>query len=138
MQMGMASLSRLLFPLFLIWVLGAIGLGWLVKSLLFLFGLILVAPILAFLGFRWWLKRNLVQSQCPVCNFEFVGLNKTEFQCPNCGEPLRVENGRFDRLVPSGTIDVSATEIDVSATEVMPSGAIDVSAIEVPVRRLDD
>ncbi|MGC8711504.1 MAG: hypothetical protein ACP5RH_03845 [Leptodesmis sp.] len=117
MQMGMASLSRLLFPLFLIWVLGAIGLGWLVKSLLILFGLILLAPILAFLGFRWWLKRNLVQSQCPVCNLEFVGLNQTEFQCPSCGEPLKVEHGHFNRMVPPGTIDVSAVEVPARQIE---------------------
>lgn len=117
MQIGMAGISRLLLPFFLVWVLGAIGLGWLVKSLLILFGLILLAPILAFFGFRWWLKRNLVQSQCPVCNFEFVGLNKTEFQCPNCGEPLRVEQGHFNRMVPPGTIDVSAVEVSARQIE---------------------
>lgn len=117
MQMGMAGVSRLLFPFFLIWVLGAIGLGWLVKSLLILFGLILLAPILAFLGFRWWLKRNLVQSQCPVCDFEFVGLNQTEFQCPSCGEPLKVEHGHFNRMVPPGTIDVSAVEVPARQIE---------------------
>jgi len=116
-QIGMAEVSRLLFPFFIIWLLGAIGLGWLVKSLLILFGLLLVAPILAFVGFRWWLKRNLIQSQCPVCNYEFVSLNKSEFRCPNCSEPLKAENGNFTRLVPAGTIDVSAVEVPVQQLE---------------------
>jgi hypothetical protein len=117
LQIGMAEISRLLLPFFVIWLLGAIGLGWLVKSLLILFGLILLAPILAFFGFRWWLRRNLVQSECPVCNFEFVGLNNTEFQCPSCGEPLKVEEGQFNRMVPPGTIDVSAVEVSAQQLE---------------------
>ncbi|MGQ9872355.1 hypothetical protein [Leptodesmis sp.] len=117
MQLGMAGIGRLLPLIILAWVLGAIGLGWLVKSLLILFCLILLAPILAFLGFRWWLKRNLVQSHCPVCNFEFVGLNQTEFQCPSCGEPLKVEHGHFNRMVPPGTIDVSAVEVPARQIE---------------------
>jgi hypothetical protein len=117
LQIGMAEVSRLLFPFLIIWLLGAIGLGWLVKSLLILFGLILLAPVLAFFGFRWWLKRNLVQSQCPVCSFEFVGLNNSEFQCPSCGEPLKVEQGRFNRTVPPGTIDVAAVEVSAQQIE---------------------
>ncbi|NJP08385.1 MAG: hypothetical protein HC866_02035 [Leptolyngbyaceae cyanobacterium RU_5_1] len=111
LQIGMAEVSRFLLPFFIFWLLGAIGLGWLVNSLLILFGLLLIAPVLAFIGFRWWLKRNLVQAECPVCSFEFISLNKTEFRCPSCSEPLKAENGRFNRIAPLGTIDVSAVEI---------------------------
>jgi hypothetical protein len=125
LQLGLADISRLLLPFLIIWLLGAIGLGWLVKSLLFLFGLLLIAPIVAFVGFRWWLKRNVIQSVCPVCDFESVNLKGAEFRCPNCNEPLRVEDKRFTRLVPSGTIDVSAVEIETSA-------------VEVPIRRIDE
>lgn len=117
LQIGMAEVSRLLLPFLIIWLLGAIGLGWLVKSLLILFGLLLLAPILAFVGFRWWIKRNLIQSQCPVCHYEFVSLNKSEFRCPNCSEPLKAENGHFSRLVPAGTIDVNAVEVPVQQIE---------------------
>ncbi|MDX2239127.1 MAG: hypothetical protein NW224_00410 [Leptolyngbyaceae cyanobacterium bins.302] len=117
LQLGLTEVSRLLLPFLVIWLLGAIGLGWLVKSLLILFGLLLVAPIVAFIGFRWWLKRNLIQSKCPVCQHEFVSLNNSEFRCPSCSEALKAENGHFTRLVPPGTIDVSAVEVPVQKIE---------------------
>lgn len=125
LQLGLTDISRFLFPFLIIWLLGAIGLGWLVKSLIFLFGLLLIAPIVAFVGFRWWLKRNVIQSDCPVCSFESVNLKGAEFRCPNCNEPLKVEDQRFTRLVPSGTIDVSAVEIETNA-------------VEVPMRRIEE
>jgi hypothetical protein len=111
LQLGLTEVSRLLLPFAILWLLGAVGLGWLVKSFFILIGLIFITPVIAFLGFRWWLKRNLVQAACPVCQFEFVSLNRTEFRCPNCNEPLKAENGCFKRLSPPGTIDVSAVEV---------------------------
>lgn len=113
LQIGLAEVSRLLLPFLVIWLLGAIGLGWLVKSLFILLGLLLLTPILAFVGLRWWLKRSVIQSHCPICSYEFVSLNQSEFQCPSCGEPLKAENGHFNRLVPPGTIDVNAIEVPV-------------------------
>ena len=117
LQIGMTEVSRLLLPFALIWLLGAIGLGWLVKSLLILFGLLLLLPVLAFIGFRWWLKRSLVQSACPICSHEFVSLNHSEFRCPSCNEPLKAEQGHFSRLVPPGTIDVNAIDVTVQQIE---------------------
>jgi predicted RNA-binding Zn-ribbon protein involved in translation (DUF1610 family) len=116
-QIGLAEISRLILPFAIIWLLGAIGLGWLVKSFFILLALILVTPVIAFFGFRWWLKRNLIESACPVCHYQFIGLNKTEFNCPNCSEPLIVENGHFNRLTPPGTIDVSAVEVPARKIE---------------------
>lgn len=116
-QVGLTEISRLLLPFAVIWLLGAIGLGWLVQSFFILLGLLLLAPIIAFFGFRWWLSRNVIQSSCPVCNFEFVGLNKTEFTCPSCGEALIAENGHFNRLAPPGTIDVNAVEVQAQTLE---------------------
>ena len=95
------------------WLLGAIGLGWLVNSILILIGLILIAPVVIFLVFRWWLQRNLVQDRCPVCNYEFTGFNNTQLTCPSCGETLQVEGKRYSRSAPPGTIDVDV--VDVSA-----------------------
>lgn len=95
------------------WLLGSIGLGWLVKSFLILFVIILITPVIAFLGFRWWLKRNLVVDQCPVCGFESAGINNTQLRCPNCSEPLKVEQGHFLRLTPPGTVDVDAIDVTV-------------------------
>ncbi len=116
-QIGLSEISRLLMPFAVLWLLGAIGLGWLVKSFLILIALILITPILAIVGFQWWLKRNLVDAACPVCQFQFTGLKGTEFRCPSCNEPLKVENGTFNRLTPPGTIDVTAVEV--------PSNVID-------------
>ncbi|MGK7872073.1 MAG: hypothetical protein AB4426_01775 [Xenococcaceae cyanobacterium] len=107
-----------LLPLLLtVLLLGSVGLGWLVKSFLILIALLLLMPVIAWLGFRWWLQRNLVEDQCPVCSYEFTGFNRTECRCPNCGEPLKVESGHFHRLTPPGTIDVEAVEVSVKQLE---------------------
>lgn len=98
-------------------LLGAVGLGWVVNSFLIIVGLVLIAPIIGWFVFRWWLKRNLVEDKCPVCAFEFTGFNRTDYQCPNCGEPLKVEQGNFQRLTPPGTIDVEAIEVSVKQIE---------------------
>ena len=97
--------------LVIIWLLSALGLGWLVNSLLILFGFLLLAPLVAFIGLRWWLQRNLVTDNCPVCGYELTSFNQSELQCPNCGEQLVVEQKRFQRLTPEGTIDVKAVEV---------------------------
>lgn len=110
-KLNFSNIARWLTPLAIIWLLGSVGLGWLVNSFLILIGLLFLTPVIAFVGFRWWLQRNLIQNQCPVCRAEFPGLNKTQVQCPNCGEPLKVEQGNFHRLTPPGTIDVQAVEV---------------------------
>ena len=101
----------------LIWLLGSVGLGWLVNSLLIIFGLLFLTPVLAFFGFRWWLQRNLVSDQCPVCTYEFSGLNNTQLQCPNCGEQLLVQQKHFRRFTPEGTIDITAVEVPAKSIE---------------------
>lgn len=117
LQFTLANLTRWLGIFAVIWLLGAVGLGWLVNSFLILFALLLLVPAIAFVGFRWWLQRNLVQDQCPVCRYEFTGFNKTELQCPNCGEPLKIEQGHFQRLTPPGTIEVQAVEVQSQRLE---------------------
>jgi len=101
----------------LIWLLGLVGLGWLVKSFLVLVGLILIAPVVVFLGVRWWVQRNLVQDQCPVCAYQFSGLNETRTRCPNCSEPVKIERRHFTRLTPPGIIDVQAVEVAAKTIE---------------------
>lgn len=111
LQFSLSGLSPWLTLIVIIWFLGAIGLGWLVKSFLILVGLIIITPVIAFFGFRLWLKRNLIQDECPVCAYSFAGLNQTQCQCPNCGEQLKIDQGHFVRLTPPGTIDVEAVEV---------------------------
>ncbi|BCL37095.1 hypothetical protein [Nostoc sp. MS1] len=110
-QLNLLNFRPWLTALAIAWLLASLGLGWLVNSLLIILGFILLAPVVAFFGFRWWLERNLVTDQCPVCNYEFTGLNNSQMQCPNCGENVMVQKGHFQRFAPEGTIDVTAVEV---------------------------
>jgi hypothetical protein len=116
-QLNLLNLRPWLTLVGVVWLLASLGLGWLVNSLLIIFALVLLAPIVAFFGFRWWLQRNLVAAQCPVCGYEFTGLNNSQVQCPNCAESLLVQNNHFQRLTPAGTIDVTAVEVPAQSLE---------------------
>lgn len=116
-QLNLSNLGCSLTLLATLLLLTSAGLGWLVNGFLILIGLAVIAPVVGWLVFRWWLKRNLIQEQCPVCAYEFTGFNSTECQCPNCGEPLRVEQGHFQRITPPGTIEVEAVEVPVKQIE---------------------
>ncbi|MBR8832637.1 MAG: hypothetical protein DSM106950_00975 [Stigonema ocellatum SAG 48.90 = DSM 106950] len=116
-ESNLSNLRPWLTLLAVMWLLGSLGLGWLVNSLLVIFGLMLLAPILAFFGFRWWLQHNLVTDSCPVCGYKFSGLNHSKLQCPNCGEQLLVQQGHFRRFAPEGTIDVTAVEVPAKSLE---------------------
>ena len=111
---GLGCLLTLLLGALL---LGSVGLGWVVNGFLILLGLVLVLPAIAFVGFRWWLRRNIIQDPCPVCSYEFTALKNTQTKCPNCGEVLMVESGNFQRVTPPGTIDVEAVEVSVQQIE---------------------
>ena len=113
-QFNFSRLAGWLTLFLAIWLLGSVGLGWLVNSFVILVGLLISAPVVAFIWFRWWLQRNLVQAQCPVCNYELMALNRTQLQCPSCGELLKVEQGKLNRLTPPGTIDVQAVEVSAN------------------------
>lgn len=112
-RFNISGLSSWLVLLGVVWLLGSIGLGWLVKSLFILFVLLLAAPIVGVLVFRWWLQRNLVEGDCPVCSQSLAGINKMQLTCPNCGEPLKIEQGSFRRITPPGVVDVDAIEVSV-------------------------
>lgn len=98
-------------------LLSSVGLGGVVNGFFILVALAILTPVIGWLGFRWWLKRNLVEDKCPVCAYQFTGFNATNCRCPNCGEPLKVEQGHFLRLTPPGTIDVDAVEVQVQQIE---------------------
>jgi hypothetical protein len=117
LSMNDSGSGCLLTLLFIGLLLGSVGLGWLVKSFLVLFAILLITPAIAFWGFRWWLRSNLVEDRCPVCSYEFTGFKRTECRCPNCGEPLKVEGGHFQRITPPGTIDVEAVDVSVKQLE---------------------
>jgi hypothetical protein len=110
-QLNFSGLGCWLTAFGVIWLLGAAGLGWLVKSIALLFVLLLITPILAFVGFRWWLGRNLVEGNCPVCQTPLTGLKAIKTVCPNCQTPLQVTQEGFQRDVPEGTVEVSAVDV---------------------------
>ena len=116
-EYNLSGLGCWLTVIFLGLLLGSVGLGWVVNGFLILLGFLLVLPILVIWGVQWWLKRNLIQDQCPVCDYEFTGFKKTEFNCPNCGEPLQIVSGKFSRITPPGTIDVNAVEVKAISIE---------------------
>ncbi|AFY70227.1 hypothetical protein Pse7367_1952 [Thalassoporum mexicanum PCC 7367] len=109
---GFGGLRFLITAFLVIWGLSAIGLGWLVNSIFILIGIITIAPIIALVGFQWWLKRSLVTADCPVCQFRATAAKGSEFNCPSCGEPLEAKDQQFVRLTPPGTIDVEVQAID--------------------------
>lgn len=117
LQLGLNGFGRLLTFIGFALLLSALGLGWLVKSFFVVMGLIILAPIVGIIVLQWWLRKNVVQDSCPVCAAEFTGFNQSQIQCPNCGEPLKVEQGHFKRMTPEGTIDVEAVDVSVQVLE---------------------
>ena len=105
---GLGCWASIILAIFL---LTSVGLGWIIKGFVISLGLLFVTPIVAFWGFQWWLKRKLIQANCPVCSYEFTGFKNTEFNCPSCGEALQVEAEVFSRITPPGTIEVDAIEV---------------------------
>jgi len=109
---GIGCWASVILTLFL---LTSVGLGWVIKGFVISLGLLFIAPIVVFWGFQWWLKRKLIQSDCPVCNYEFTGFKNTEFNCPSCGKELQVEANSFSRITPPGTIEVDAIEVSAKS-----------------------
>lgn len=100
-----------------IWLLGYVGLGWLVKSFLVMMGLFLLTPVIAFLGLRWWVGRNVVQAPCPVCQSNITAFNNSQTRCPSCGEALSIVNRQIQRLTSAGTIDVQVVDVTSQVIE---------------------
>lgn len=107
-----AGLRFWLTTILVIWGLSALGLGWIVDSIFILLGLAIAAPVIAFIGFQWWIKSKIVTADCPVCSYTFTAAKDSQLQCPSCGEPLQVEKSKFVRLTPPGTIDVEVQAVD--------------------------
>lgn len=108
-----SGLGCLLNLLLLAILLVSVGLGWLVNGFLILLGVIVITPVIGLWVLRWWVKRNLVEDQCPVCSYEFTGFNGVDTRCPSCGEALEIEAGKFKRVTPPGTIDVDVVDVSV-------------------------
>ena len=115
--LGLSAIRTWLILFGVIWLVGFLGLGWLVKSLFVLAALILLTPVVLFVGLRWWLGRNLIQAPCPVCGVTMAGLNNMSTRCPNCNQSVQAGNGQFQRVTPPGTVDVDAIEVNTQVIE---------------------
>ncbi|MEM6590389.1 MAG: hypothetical protein AAF651_00845 [Cyanobacteria bacterium P01_C01_bin.73] len=83
----------------------------------------MLAPIIAFVGFRWWLQRSLIQADCPVCGTRLASLKGVQTPCVNCGTVLLTTDVGFQRSTPDGTIDVDAVEVEVESVEQLPKSS---------------
>jgi endogenous inhibitor of DNA gyrase (YacG/DUF329 family) len=120
------------------WLLGAVGLGWLIKSALVLIALILLTPILAFAGFRFWLRRNLIEGNCPVCSQPLTGIAPLQVPCPNCGTLIKATRAGFTRVTPEGTIDIQAVDVDATAVDLTDDQESTLPVIDVTARQLPE
>ncbi len=135
-----AGLRRLLWIGLFVWILGSLGLGWLLKAVGVLVVLLIALPIVGVIFGFWWIRKNIAVGDCPACGYPVNGVNGSQIGCPNCGEGLRVENLQFIRVATEGTIDVMAVdvmEVDRMEVDRMNMKVMDVDAIDVSARSVD-
>lgn len=136
LQLNLSGLGCWLTFFAIIFLLGSVGLGWIVKFSLGLIAFIVLAPVVGFVALRWWLQRNLVEGHCPVCDANLTGLKQYDLQCQSCGEALTIRNGQFERKTPPGTIDVEV--LDVESVDVQPTDQIRTIQADVVVSPPED
>lgn len=98
----------------LVWLVLTGRIGFLFDSFLILVAVLSIVPVLAMLGFRWWVNRQLVQGICPSCGTSVTGLKGQSFPCTVCGNTVQGETtGDFSVKDPSSaTIDIDAKQVD--------------------------
>ncbi len=137
LQVRFPGLGCWLFVLGGLWLLGAIGIGGIIKSVLALVLFLVLAPVLAFLALQFWVKRNLVNGNCPVCEQTLAGLKNSQMPCPNCGTALSVTAEGFERLAAEGIIDIQAVDVQ-SSSAVSLAGVDDGDVIDVEVQKMPE
>lgn len=135
LQVRFPSLGCWLFILVSLWLIGAIGIGSILKVTFALVLFIFLAPVLAFLALQFWIRRNLVNGECPVCAQSLTGLKSSKMPCPNCGTALLVTAEGFERFAAEGVIDIQAVDIQSSPKDFADTSA---TTIDVEVQRLPE
>ena len=141
LQVRFPGLGCWVFVLGTIWLLGAIGLSGIIKFTAALVLFFMLAPVLAFVGVRFWLKRNLINGACPVCEQTLAGLKSSNLTCPNCATELIATAEGFERVAADGVIDIQAVDIQANATTVeaeREASVVDATVIDVEVQRLPE
>lgn len=139
MQVRFPGLGCWLFILGAAWLLGAIGLSGIVKSIFALVAFLVLAPVVVLLVARFWLKRNLVEGDCPVCDQSLTSLKNVKLTCPSCSTTLMTTEEGFDRFAPEGVIDVQAVDVQSSPVDTNADAAdTSPATIDVEVQRLPE
>ncbi|MEO1591588.1 MAG: hypothetical protein AAFU71_09880 [Cyanobacteria bacterium J06632_22] len=120
------------------WLLGAAGLGWLVKSALVLVIVVALLPVVLIAIAQFWLRRNLVTGDCPVCGQGLNGLAPIQTACPNCGTALKTTRQGFERVVPDGTVEVQAVEVETQSPGRSGATSEDTITLDIDARALPE
>ncbi|MFM2428910.1 MAG: hypothetical protein RLZZ511_123 [Cyanobacteriota bacterium] len=105
------GLRRVIWLVLIFWVL-SVGGGFLLRSFIFLLGLTIAVPTIGWFGLQWWMRQNLVQGNCPVCQQALSGFNGQTIACSNCASELQIRNRNFQRVAEEGVIDIAAVTVE--------------------------
>lgn len=138
LQARFPGLGCWLFAFIAIWVIGAIGITGILKSIFAVILFLILAPVLLSVVARFWLKRNLVSGNCPVCEQSLVCMKQSKLTCPNCATEVSATDNGFERVAAEGVIDVQAVDIQTSATATLDVDTTPATPIDVEVQRLPE
>ncbi|CAM6129891.1 unnamed protein product [Calypogeia fissa] len=73
-------------------------LGWVFDTLVSLWLLAVLVPIVSFVAFLWFAEREIVKGACPNCGqpfqvFEFAVKEQPNL-CPYCSQPFKLDNAK--------------------------------------------
>ena len=140
LQVRFPGLGCWVFILISAWIVGAIGITGILKSIFALVLFLVLAPVLAFLGLQFWVKRNLVEGNSPVCEQPLTGLKNIKTPCPNCGTEVTVTENGFERTAADGIIDVQAVDVKASSGDTSDEEVpfVETTVIDVDVQQLPE
>lgn len=137
LQTRFPGLGCWLFAFIAIWVVGAIGITGILKSIVAVILFLILAPVLLSIAAQFWLKRNLVTGKCPVCAQSLVCIKQSKTVCPNCATEVTATADGLERVAADGVIDVQAIDIQPLATT-METETATATTIDVEVQRLSE
>ncbi|MEM9944682.1 MAG: hypothetical protein AAF810_01270 [Cyanobacteria bacterium P01_D01_bin.36] len=127
-----------LFLLIAFWVVGAIGITGILKSIFALVLFLVLAPVVGFWALQFWVKRNLVEGSCPVCTQPLTGIKKMKTPCPSCGTEVMATSEGFERVAADGVIDVQVVNAQASTVDISEDVSDSATTIDVEVQRLPE
>ena len=136
LQTRFPGLGCWLFAFIAIWVVGAIGITGILKSIFAVVLFLILAPVLLSLAVQFWLKRNLVTGDCPVCEQSLVCIKQSKTVCPNCATEVTATAEGLERVAADGVIDVQAIDIQPAATTAEKAETGAPTTIDVDVQQL--